>query len=175
MVQAAKTKKVDDLTVVLKDAKSIILSDFTGLNVKDISELRRICRERGIVFRVVKNTLARRTFAELGITGVAPLLNGPTAIAAGTQDEVLPAQLLKKFADDYELPRLKGGYVQGRILSSQEVLRLAMLPGREILLAQVVGTTQAPLRGLLNCLGASLRDLVNVVKAVGDKKGAAAA
>jgi len=174
MVNAAKTKKVEDLVLVLKDAKSIILSDFTGLNVKDISELRRLCRAKGIVFRVIKNTLGKRSFNELGIAGVAPLLEGPTAIAVSTEDEALPAQLLKKFADDYELPRLKGGYVRGRILTAQEVVRLAMLPGREILLAQVVGTTQAPLRGLLNCLGASLRDLVNVLKAIEDKKDAAA-
>jgi len=175
MVKPAKTQKVDDLRTVLKDAKSIILSDFTGLNVKDISELRRLCREKGIAFRVVKNTLARRGFEELGIEGIAPLLEGPTAVAVSTGDEALPAQLLKKFADDYELPRLKGGFVSGRVITAQEVVRLAALPGREVLLAQVVSTTQAPLRGIVNCLNASLRDLVNVVKAIGDKKGAAAA
>jgi large subunit ribosomal protein L10 len=174
MVQAAKTKKVEDLTVMLRGAKSVILSDFTGLNVKDISELRRRCRESGVLFRIVKNTMAKRSFGELGIGGATGLLEGPTAIAASTADEALPAQLLKKFADDYELPRLKGGYVQGRILTAQEVVRLATLPGREVLLAQVVGTAQAPLRGLLNCLGASLRDLMNVLKAVSEKKGAVA-
>ena len=174
MVQAAKTKKINDLETILKDAKSIVLSDFTGLNVKDISALRRACREKGIKFRVVKNTLARRSFEDLGFPGLAPLLEGPTAIAIGTEDEVAPAQVIKKFADDYELPRVKGGYVSGRILSDKEVIRLAALPGREVLLAQVVGTTQAPLRGLVNCLNASLRDLVNVVKAIEDKKGAAA-
>ena len=87
---------------------------------------------------------------------------------------MLAAQILKKFADDYELPRLKGGYVAGRVITAREVLRLAALPGREILIVQVVSATQAPLRGLVNCLGASLRDLVNVVKAIEDKKGAAA-
>jgi len=172
MVQAAKAKKVDDLAVILKDATCVILSDFTGLNVKDISELRRLCRQQGIVFRVVKNTLAKRSFEELGVAGVAALLDGPTAMAVGTSDEALPAQLLKKFADDYELPRFKGGYVMGRILTAEDVIRLAKLPGREVLLAQVVGTAQAPLRGLVNCLGASLRDLVTVLKAVEDKKGA---
>jgi large subunit ribosomal protein L10 len=175
MVQAAKTKKISDLETMLKGAKSIILSDFTGLNVKDISELRRVCREKGIKFRVVKNTLAKRSFQDLGFPGIAPMLEGPTAIAISTEDEVLPAQVIKKFADDYELPRLKGGYVSGRVLSDKEVIRLAALPGRDVLLAQVVGTTQAPLRGLVNCLSASLRDLVNVVKAIEDKKGAAAA
>jgi large subunit ribosomal protein L10 len=174
MVRVEKTKKVEDLRAILKDAKAIILSDFTGLNVKDISELRRICREKGIVFRVVKNTLAKRSFEELGLPGAASVLDGPTAVAVSMEDEVLAAQTLKKFADDYELPRLKGGYVSGRFIDEHEVVRLAMLPGREILLAQVVQTAQAPLRGLVNCLVASLRDLVNVVKAIEDKKGAAA-
>jgi large subunit ribosomal protein L10 len=174
MAQAAKTKKVTDLEAVLKDAKCIILSDFTGLNVKDISELRRACREKGITFRVVKNTLAKRSLQDLGFEGVASLLEGPTAVAISTEDEVAPAQVIKKFADDYELPRFKGGYVSGRLLSEKEVIRLAALPGRDVLLAQVVGTTQAPLRGIINCLNASLRDLVNVVKAIEDKKGAAA-
>ena len=175
MVKPVKTKRVDDLRTVLADAKSIVLSDFTGLNVKDISELRRLCREKGIKFRVVKNTLAKRGLEGLGVAGLSPFLEGPTAIAVSTEDEALPAQLLKKFADDYELPRLKGGYVSGRVITAQEVVRLASLPGREVLLAQVVGTAQAPLRGMVNCLSASLRDLVNVVKAIGDKQGAAAA
>jgi large subunit ribosomal protein L10 len=167
-----KTEKVGDLKSIIEDAKSIILNDFTGLNVKDISELRRVCREKGVTFRVVKNTLAKRSFAELDIGGVAPLLEGPTAIAVSADDEALPAQLLKKFADDYELPRLKGGYVAGRVMTAEEVVRLASLPGRDVLLAHVVGTAQAPLRGLLNCLVASLRDLVSVLDAVAEKKGA---
>jgi len=174
MVQEAKMKKVADFEAVLKDAKAIVLSDFTGLNVKDISELRRLCREKGIVFHVVKNTLAKRSFEDLGFPGVAPMLEGPTAVAISTSDEVLAAQILKKFADDYELPRIKGGFVSGRAITGKDVIRLATLPGREALLAHVVGTTQAPLRGLVNCLVASLRDLVNVVKAIEDKKGAAA-
>jgi large subunit ribosomal protein L10 len=174
MVQAAKTKKVDDFRAILKDAKAIVLSDFTGLNVKDISELRRLCREKGIVFRVVKNTLAKRSFEELGFSGVAPLLEGPTAVAISTGDEAVAAQIIKKFADDYELPRIKGGYFAGRVITADDVVRLAKLPGRETLIVLVVNATQAPLRGLVNCLGASLRDLVNVVKAIEDKKGAAA-
>jgi len=174
MVQP-KSEQVDELKSIIEDAKSIIMNDFTGLNVKDISELRRVCREKGVIFRVVKNTLAKRSFAEIGLDGVAPLLDGPTAIAVSAVDEALPAQLLKKFADDYELPRLKGGVVAGRIMTAEEVVRLAMLPGRDVLLAQVVGTTQAPLRGLLNCLGASLRDLVGVINAIVEKKGAPSA
>jgi large subunit ribosomal protein L10 len=172
MVQTVKVEKVDDLKELLEGAKSIILNDFTGLNVKDISELRRLCREKGVTFRVVKNTLARKSFAELGLEEVTSLLNGPTAIAVSKEDEALPAQLLKKFADDYELPRLKGGFVAGRLCTADDVIRLAALPGREILLAQVVGAAQAPLRGLLQCLDASLRNLVYVLNAITEKKGA---
>ncbi len=172
MVQAAKTKSVDDLNSIVEGAKSLVLADFTGLNVKDLSELRRICRDNGVRFRVVKNTLARRTFGELGFEGISVLLDGPTAVVVSSKDEALPAQILKKFADEYELPKLKGGYVQGRVLSAVEVRKLAGLPGREALLGQVVGTVQAPLRGLVNVLHASLRDLVSVLKAVQDKKAA---
>jgi len=173
MVQPAKTATVEELKEMIKDSKSIILNDFTGLNVADISELRRHCRENGIQFRVIKNTLAKRSFEELGIEGMDALLEGPTAFAVSTVDEVAPAQVLKKFADEYELPRFKGGYVAGRILDEKETVRLASLPSREVILAQVVCTFQAPLRGFVGVLNASLRDLVGVLDAIKDKKGAA--
>ena len=173
MVQPAKTKKVEELKRLIQESKSLILNDFTGLNVADISELRRQCRESGITFRVIKNTLARRGFNELGIEGMDVLLEGPTALAVSTEDEVTPAHVLKKFADEYKLPRFKGGYVAGRILDEKETVRLASLPTRDVLLAQVVGTFQAPLQGLVGVLNASMRDLVGVLDAIKEKKGAA--
>jgi len=172
MVQPVKIEKVEELKGLLKEAKSIILNDFTGLDVKDISELRKVCRENNVVYRVVKNTLARRSIKELGLDELEPLFEGPTAIALSTEDEIAPAQVLKKFADEYELPRFKGGYVAGRVFGPEEVERLAQLPSKEVLLAKVVGTMQAPLRGLLHCLDASLRNLVLVLNAVAEKKGA---
>ena len=173
MVQPAKMVTVEELKEMIKDSKSVILNDFTGLNVADISELRRHCRENGIQFRVIKNTLAKRSFDELGIEGMDALLEGPTAFAVSAVDEVSAAQVLKKFADEYELPRFKGGYVAGRILDEKETVRLASLPSREIILAQVVGTFQAPLRGFVGVLNASLRNLVGVLDAIKEKKGAA--
>lgn len=173
MVQPIKTKRVEELRDLLRDAKSIILNDFTGLNVKDISELRRLCRESGVTYLIIKNTLAKRSFEELGLDEVGALLEGPTAVAVSDTDEALPAQILKKFAFDYELPQFKGGYVAGCLFNAEEIERLALLPGKEALLAQVVGTFQAPIRGLLHCLSASMRDLVCVLKAVEERKGAA--
>jgi len=143
MVQPLKVETVEELKALIKDARSIILNDFTGLNVADISELRRQCRESGVRFRVIKNTLAKRSFDELGIEGMDAFLEGPTAFAVSAEDEVTPAHVLKKFADEYnKLPRFKGGYVAGRILDEKETVRLASLPSREVLLAQVVGTFQ---------------------------------
>jgi large subunit ribosomal protein L10 len=173
MVRADKIEKVDELKELLRDAKSIVLNDFTGLNVADISELRRMCRENNVVYTIVKNTLAKRSFEALGLEEIEPILDGPTAVALSRDDEVVPAKVLNDFAKVYELPRFKGAYVAGRILDGEETKRLASLPSREILLAQVVGTFQAPMRGLVNVLGASLRDLVCVLKAVAEKKGAA--
>lgn len=173
MVRPAKTEKVDELKELLEGAKSIILNDFTGLDVADISELRRQCRENNIIYTVVKNTLAKRSFRALGIEEIEPLLEGPTAIALSREDEVTPAKVLDTFANDYELPRFKGAYVAGRLLDEEATKRLASLPSKEVLLAQVVGTLQGPMRGLINCLGASLRDLLYVLKAISDKKEAA--
>ncbi|OQX85374.1 MAG: 50S ribosomal protein L10 [Candidatus Latescibacteria bacterium 4484_7] len=173
MVQPGKIERVEDLKGLLESAKSIVLNDFTGLNVKDISELRKKCRENNVTFKVVKNTLAKRAIAELRIDELEPMFEGPTAIAVSAEDEVAPAQVLKKFADDYELPRLKGGYIAGHIYDAKEIERLASLPSKEVLLAQVVGTMQAPLRGLVTVLDASPRGLVQVLNAIAEKRGAA--
>jgi large subunit ribosomal protein L10 len=173
MGQSEKSQRVEELKGLLDGAKSIILNDFTGLNVEDISELRRLCRQKNVIYRVIKNTLARRSFRELGFEDIEPLLEGPTAIAVSADDESAPTRVLQQFADDYELPRFKGGYIAGRLFTEAEVIRLASLPGRDVLLTQAVGLFQSPMRGLVNVLGASLRDLVSVLKAVSEKKGAA--
>ncbi len=172
MGQAEKSLRVEKLKGLLDGAKSIILNDFTGLNVEDISELRRLCREKNVTYHVIKNTLARRSFRELGLEDIEQYLEGPTAIAVSAEDEVAPTQVLKQFADDYQLPRFKGGYVAGRLYSEADVNRMASLPGKDVLLAQAVGLFQSPMRGLVNVLSASLRDLVYVLKAVSEKKGA---
>ncbi len=172
MVQPGKLKEVEDLADILKNSKSFILNDFTGLDVKDISELRRQCREKEVIYRVIKNTLAKRSMEKLGIEGMDHLLEGPTAVAVSNEDEVIAAQVIKKFADEYDLPKFKGGYIDGQIMDAAETERLAGLPSREALITQVVGTLQAPLRGFVNCLDASLRDLVGVLNAISDKKKA---
>ena len=158
---------------LLLDGGSVVLAEFKGLTVENANAVRAEFREAECDYRVIKNTLAKRSFEELGIDGMDVLLEGPTAFAISKEDEVAPAQLLKKFASEYEFPRFKGGYVAGRLLDEKETVRLASLPAREVLQAQVVGTFQAPLRGLVGVLNASLRDLVGVLDAIREKQGAA--
>lgn len=173
MVQQYKIDSVDELVETLKDAKSIILNDYKGLDVADISELRRECRENGVTFKVIKNTLAKRAFEAIGVDGMDEFLAGPTAVAISYGEEVLPAQILKKFAEENELPHFKGALVNGRIMNEEQTVRFASLPGKDELRAKLVGTLQGPVRGLIVCLDASRRNLVYVLNAIAEKKGAA--
>ena len=173
MVQLAKFDKVDELIALFKGAKSIILNDYKGLDVAAISQLRRECHENNVIFKVVKNTLATRAFEKMGREEMNEFLSGPTAIAVSSEEEVLPAQILKKFADEHELPRFKGALVNGRIFDEKMTVEFASLPSKKELQAKLVGTLQNPVRGLVICLDASLRNLVCVLQAISEKKGAA--
>ncbi len=173
MVQNYKIERVDELASLLKEAKSVILNDYKGLDVAEISELRRQCRENSITFKVIKNTIARRAFEKIGAEGMDGFLSGPTAVAISYQEEVLPAQILKKFAIDYELPHFKGALVNGRVMDKEHTVRFASLPSKEELRAQLVGAFNSPVRGLVVCLDASRRNLVYALNAVAEKKGAA--
>jgi large subunit ribosomal protein L10 len=173
MAQNYKIERVDELADMLKGAKSVILNDYKGLDVADISELRRKCRENNVTFRVIKNTLAKRAFEKIGAAEMGQFLTGPTAVALSYQEEVLPAQILKKFSEEYELPRFKGALVNGRVMNEEQTTRFASLPSKEELRAQVVGTFAAPVRGLVICLDASRRNLVYVLNAISEKQGAA--
>ena len=173
MVQQGKIDRVDQLVSLFKGAKSVIFNDYKGLDVAVISSLRRECHENNITFRVIKNTLALRAFESMGMEGMDEFLSGPTAIAVSVEEEVLPAQILKKFADEHQLPSFKGALVNGRILSKEKTVEFASLPSKEELQAKLVGTLQSPVRGLVTCLDASRRNLVYVIQAIYEKKGAA--
>ena len=173
MANQAKVDAVEKLTELLQNAKSIVLNDYKGLNVAEISELRNNCREKNVIFRVIKNTLAKRAFEKSGLAEVESFLEGPTAVAISYDDEVVSAQVLNEFAREYELPVFKGSIINGRVLDGEKTIRLASLPGKEELRAKVIGAFQAPVRGLVICLDASRRNLVYVLNAIAEKKGAA--
>jgi large subunit ribosomal protein L10 len=174
-MSVAREKKETIVTTLVKElaeAKSVVLADFTGIDVEEITALRSEFREAGVTFTVVKNTLLRRIFSESDVSGdeaVYALMQGPTALAyAG--DEVLPVRIMKKFAGNHDgRPAIKGGFVSGTSYSREQMLDLASLPGREELLAKILGSLNAPLQGFVSVSGGIIRRLVYAVASLAEK------
>lgn len=167
-----KEKVLGDLSSDLRGGGSIVLTDFTGIDVAGMTSLRNELRSSGVRFMVVKNTILRKVFdgMEVGSEPVVSLAQGPTAVA-WSRDEIVPVRTLKKFSKDHDgKPAIKGGYVSGRSLSAAEMLSLADLPGREELLARLLGSMSAPLQGFVNVTGGVLRSFLNAVNAVKEKQ-----
>jgi large subunit ribosomal protein L10 len=131
-----KAEKQDSVRVLvgqLKRAPTIYVTDFTGLNVKRMTELRRKLRAAGVEYVVVKNTLALRAFGEAQVTGAGGLeahLSGPTALVLGGADPVAPAKVLTDFAKEHEKPAIRIGLVEGKTVTPAQVKQLAALPSR---------------------------------------------
>ncbi|HHX77787.1 MAG TPA: 50S ribosomal protein L10 [Firmicutes bacterium] len=161
---------VENLKEKFAAAQVVILTDYRGLNVKDITELRRQLREEGIEYKVVKNTLTKLAANKAGITDLDAYLEGPTAIAFSFEDPVQPAKILTKFAKAYEQLEIKAGVLQGKVIDIASIKELAELPSREVLLSKVLGAFQSPLVGFAGVLQGNLRNLVYVLDAVRKKK-----
>lgn len=170
MVKPEKIEAVERLQTTLSEAKGIYLADFQGMDVAAATELRNRCREAGVEFRVVKNTLARRAFDESVRGELEPHLVGPTAIALSVEDEVVPAKVISDFMKEFERPTFKAGIVAGRVMSREQVSVLAQLPGRDVLLGRVVGGLKAPVQKLHSALSSPLRNLAAVLKQVSEQK-----
>ena len=154
-------------------AKSMFFADFTGITVEEINELRREFRKSNIGYRVVKNTLVRKALESVtGYDKVCDHLEGPTAIAFGFDDPVLPAKIIKKFHDKHKKLNVKVCVVEKQIFDGRQLDDLAKLPSRGDLVAGILGSLQAPISGIVGCIAAVTRDLVNVIDAIEKKKAA---
>jgi large subunit ribosomal protein L10 len=169
-----KQAVVQELAELLRTAPGIYLTDFTGLDVEAMGALRRKCRQKGIEYRVVKNRLAKLAVADGPAAGMLPFLSGPTGIATCEGDPVVPAKVLKEFIDEHEKLTVKAGMIEGRILTAGEVLRIAGLPSREILLSRFMGALQSPLRDFLWSMKGVSQGLVRALAEVRDQKKAQA-
>lgn len=172
MQMAQKQEVVADLSAKLSKAKCLYLTDFTGLDVAAITELRRRLTNARVEYVVVKNTLARRALSGGPYEGLAEHLAGPNAFALSDEDVVTAAKILTEFARERERPQIRAGAVEGRVVSIEEIRRIAELPPREQLLALVLGTMRAPLTGLAFTLGGLLSKFVRTVDAVREQKQA---
>lgn len=145
-IREEKAQVVQEISQKLRDSKSTIVADYRGLTVAEVTELRKQLREAGVEFKVLKNTMTRRATAEVGLTELDAVLTGPSAIAFSFEDVVAPARILNDFAKTHKALELKGGVVEGRVISLQEVEALATLPSREGLLSMLLSVLQAPMR-----------------------------
>lgn len=170
----AKREVVKELQQKFTSSQAVVLADYRGLNVKAMTDLRRRCREAGVEYRVVKNTLASLAARQAGLEGLEGLLLGPISLAFGYQDPVLPARVLSEFARDHKELEIRGGVLQGKVVGYEAVKSLADLPPREVLLARLVGGIQAPLAGLVAVLNGPLRQLAYALAAVKRQREAGA-
>lgn len=170
--KAQKQEMVTALAEQVAKSPTIYVTDFTGLNVAHITDLRRRLRAVGVEYVVVKNTLARRALTERQLKqgGLASALAGPTALVLAGTDPVGAAKVLTDFAREFEKPAIKVGLVDGKPVTQAQVRSLAALPSKAQLLAQLAGALQAPMAGFLGVVNGLLYSMVGALEALKEKR-----
>lgn len=177
-IRPEKQAAVASLKEQLSTAKGVVLTGYKGLTVAQDMKLRAKFREAGVSYHVVKNTMVRIAANEIGLEGLDPVLNGTTAIAISAEDAVAPAKVVYDFIKENKLEKtevltIKLGVVEGKVISVDEVKALASLPSREVLIAKVLGSMQAPISGMVNVLQGTIRNMVYVLDAIRAQKESA--
>ena len=170
MPSEQNVKKVEELASRLEGADNIYLTDFTGLNVAEMSDLRAIFRKAGIEYFIAKNTLLKLAAEKVGRDAINPFLAGPTAIAIGRDDPIAPAKIVAEYSKKIEKPKFKSALIDGTLMDPGEIARLAKLPSREVLLTQLVSTMMAPIVSFANLCAAPLRSFVVVLSEIAKLK-----
>lgn len=170
-ISEAKIEKVKFLQAKFADAKAAVLSDYCGLNVQEMSDLRGMLRNADVELHVVKNTLARRAVESTHLEPLSAHVKGPTAIALTIDDAVGMAKVLADYTKREPKLAIRVGIMEGRVLTSQQLAQVAELPPREVLLAQMFGAMQNPLSGLVGVLHGVLRQLLYALVAIKEAKG----
>ena len=165
-----KVQVVEDIKAKIQDAKSVVLVKFAGLTVAEDTELRREFRKNNVEYKVLKNTLVRRAFNDLGVTDFDEDLNGPTSVAFGA-DETGASKVIIDAVKKYENKvSVKSAYVDGGYVDVNGVKALASMPSKEELIAKMLGSLQAPIANFVGVLSAMPRSLVIALNAIAEKK-----
>lgn len=172
MPREDKVQLVRELREIIEGSSAMILTDYRGLTVSDITALRRKLREVGADYRVVKNTLFQLAAVDLGCSDMSSFLSGPTAVAFVHDEPVAPAKALMDFIREHKTPRIKGGLVEGKAYGPEQIQELSKIPPKEILVSQLLGSVQAPITGLVGTLNGLMANLVYTLQAVSEKKAA---
>jgi large subunit ribosomal protein L10 len=173
MSKTERQTTVEELSEQLRGSPNLYVTDFSGLNVLRMTEFRRRLRVAGVRYLVVKNTLAQRALAANAVTGLDDHLSGPTGLVLAGTDPVAAAKVLSDFAREFEKPTIKGGLVDGRTVTPDQVKRLAALPSRQQLLGQLAGTMQAPLAQFAGVMNGMLFQMVGALEALRTQRSAA--
>ena len=134
-----KKEEVANLAAKMKEAKIILLTDYRGINVADVTELRSELRKSDSEYKVIKNNIIRRALAENGIEGLDDLLEGPTAVIMNNEDYLEAAKAIYNYSKDNDFYKIKGGVIEGKVMTAEEIITLAKLPSRETLLSMLAG------------------------------------
>ena len=167
-----KQEQVAKLTEAFKGANVGVLVNYSGITVEKDTKLRKQLREAGCEYKVVKNTLLARAFAEAGIEGLEEQLNGTTAIAYSSNGYTEAPKILSDYAKDNETFQVKAGFIDGSAVDAKSIDELAKLPSKEVLLAQVLGGLNGPIQGFANVLSGTIRGLVIALNAIAEKQSA---
>ena len=170
MPQPEKIKRVEELSETLGSAKSIFMTDFSGLSVEDITKLRRELRKVDVSFIVVKNTLAKLSAEKVGLEKMNEFLTGPTGLAIANHDPVAPVRVIFDFQKDKKKPTIKAAVLEGQFLDKEAAEAVRNIPTRDELIAQVVGTMASPITGLVWGLNSMLTKLVYTLDQIKEKK-----
>ena len=172
MPTEAKRETVAALTEEARAAKAMIISEYRGLRVSELGEIRRNLRKQNVTYRIVKNRLMKIAARDAGIESLATLLEGPTAVAFVKGEETVSARAVIDAFRPYRVIKVTGGLLGDRVISAEDVIRLSQLPSRDVLLAEVAGAVAAPMSTLAGLFDAPLRDIAGLVGALAENRAA---
>ncbi|MEG0294581.1 50S ribosomal protein L10 [Enterococcus sp.] len=151
---AKKAQEVEVVTEKFKEAASVVIVDYRGLTVDEVTRLRKQLRDAGIEIKVIKNSILSRAAKAAGLEGLDEVFTGPTAVAFSNEDVVAPAKIIDTFAQEAKALEIKGGVIEGKVSSVEEMISLAKLPSREGLLSMLLSVLQAPVRNVAYAVNA---------------------
>lgn len=148
-----KIKEVEELAEKIKDAKVVLLTDYRGINVEDVTGLRAKLRGANTEYKVLKNNITKRALDKLGFEGLDDKLEGPTAVILGYNDYLETSKIIYEYAKENDFYKIKGGIIDGKVVSAEEIITLAKLPSRETLISMLAGALLGNVSKLAVALG----------------------